>query len=224
MHFTPTSASWLNIIERFFRSITVDRLRRGVFKSAAELKSAIHAYIAAYNIEPKPFVWTAKANDILPLQKVMRGREALENSGSNSLKHYTSVLLASSQRARVQLPAAQRSVQRCAITGNRRSDPNIVLPTVRRCSPRSRCRAHVPGRLQRVRPWNLPLPTPGILLGMIGAYGPNAVRPSRADMKSQSLHAGIAGLDEAMCTSFSLAGSIRRHGSMASLQPPRTVT
>jgi len=75
MHFTPTSASWLNMVERFFRSITVDRLRRGVFKSVAELKSAILEYIAAYNIEPKPFVWTAKANDIL--QKVMRGREAL---------------------------------------------------------------------------------------------------------------------------------------------------
>jgi transposase len=76
MHFTPTSGSWLNMVERFFRSITVDRLRRGVFQSVAELTQAIEGYIAAYNENPKPFVWTAKANDIL--QKVMRGRAALK--------------------------------------------------------------------------------------------------------------------------------------------------
>ncbi|MGH8030887.1 MAG: IS630 family transposase [Luteimonas sp.] len=75
VHFTPTSASWLNMVERFFRSITVDRLRRGVFRSVAELNEAIRGYIAAYNDCPKPFVWTAKANDIL--EKVMRGRVAL---------------------------------------------------------------------------------------------------------------------------------------------------
>jgi len=75
IHFTPTSASWLNMVERFFRSITVDRLRRGVFRSVVELKEAIRDYIAAYNDCPKPFVWTAKANDIL--EKVMRGRAAL---------------------------------------------------------------------------------------------------------------------------------------------------
>ena len=76
MHFTPTSGSWLNMVERFFRSIAVDRLRRGVFQSVAELTQAIESYIAAYNETPKPFVWTAKANDIL--QKVMRGRTALK--------------------------------------------------------------------------------------------------------------------------------------------------
>jgi transposase len=76
VHFTPTSGSWLNMVERFFRSITVDRLRRGVFHSVAQLTQAIEGYIADYNENPKPFVWTAKAHDIL--QKVMRGRAALK--------------------------------------------------------------------------------------------------------------------------------------------------
>ena len=76
------------MVERFFRSLTVDRLRRGVFQSVAELKTAILAYIAAYNAHPKPFLWTAKANDIL--QKVMRGRAALAGGRSNSVKHYSS--------------------------------------------------------------------------------------------------------------------------------------
>lgn len=64
------------MVERFFHSITVDRLRREVFRSVAELNEAIKQYIASYNDTPKPFVWTAKANDIL--QKVMRGRASLK--------------------------------------------------------------------------------------------------------------------------------------------------
>jgi len=75
MHFTPTSASWLNMVERFFRDITDKRIRRGVFKSVAELKTAIKEYIAQHNVNPKPFIWTAQANDILA--KVTRGRAAL---------------------------------------------------------------------------------------------------------------------------------------------------
>ncbi len=65
VHFTPTSGLWLNMVERFFRSIAVGRLRRGVFQSVAELTQAIEGCIASYNENPKPFVWTAKANDIL---------------------------------------------------------------------------------------------------------------------------------------------------------------
>ena len=76
MHFTPTSGSWLNMVERFFLSITVGRLRRGVFQSVTELTQAIEGYIAAYNETSKPFVWTAKVNDVL--QKVMRGCTALK--------------------------------------------------------------------------------------------------------------------------------------------------
>lgn len=75
VHFTPTSASWLNMIERFFREITTKRLRRGVFHSVPELVEAINAYVAAYNNNPTPFVWTAKATDILA--KVSRARKKL---------------------------------------------------------------------------------------------------------------------------------------------------
>jgi transposase len=75
MHFTPTSASWLNMIERFFRDLTCNRVRRGVFHSVPELVAAIDGYIAQHNQQPKPFVWTAKAADILA--KVLRGRATL---------------------------------------------------------------------------------------------------------------------------------------------------
>lgn len=75
MHFTPTSASWLNMVERFFRDLTVNRLRRGVFHSVADLVQALETYIAHHNRDPKPFIWTAKANDILA--KVTRARKKL---------------------------------------------------------------------------------------------------------------------------------------------------
>lgn len=75
LHFTPTSASWLNMVERFFRDITVRSLRRGVFRSVHELIGAIEAYIVSYNSNPTPFVWTAKAADILA--KVSRARQKL---------------------------------------------------------------------------------------------------------------------------------------------------
>jgi transposase len=75
LHFTPTSASWLNMVERFFRDLTVNRLRRGVFRSLPELVDALEKYIASYNKEPKPYVWTAKASDILA--KVQRARKKL---------------------------------------------------------------------------------------------------------------------------------------------------
>ena len=81
MHFTPTSASWLNMVERFFRDITDKRIRRGVFKSVSELEAAINEYIATHNADPKPFIWTAKASDILA--KVTRARAALNKSTSN---------------------------------------------------------------------------------------------------------------------------------------------
>jgi transposase len=77
MHFTPTSASWLNQVERFFGLITGDRIRRGVFKSVAELEAAIYDYLEHHNAHPSPFVWTKSATDIL--EKVARGRQALES-------------------------------------------------------------------------------------------------------------------------------------------------
>jgi transposase len=77
MHFTPTSASWLNQVERFFGLITEHRIRRGVFRSVAELEAAIQEYLDNHNADPKPFVWTASAASIL--EKVRRGRQALES-------------------------------------------------------------------------------------------------------------------------------------------------
>jgi transposase len=79
-HFTPTSASWLNMVERFFRDLTVQGLRRGVFRDVPELIGGIKAYLAAHNANPKPFVWTASASDIL--EKVKRGRQKLNNTQS----------------------------------------------------------------------------------------------------------------------------------------------
>jgi transposase len=74
-HFTPTSSSWLNMVERFFRDLTQNRLRRGVFRDIPELVDAIEGYIDKHNHSPKPFIWTAKASDILA--KVKRARGAL---------------------------------------------------------------------------------------------------------------------------------------------------
>lgn len=76
-HFTPTSSSWLNVIERWFRDLTQNRIRNGVFRSVAELEQAIRDYIEHHNANPKSFVWTKKAEDIL--QKVARARKALDN-------------------------------------------------------------------------------------------------------------------------------------------------
>ncbi len=77
LHFTPTSASWLNLVERFFGLITADAIRRGVFKSVADLEAAIANYLEHHNADPKPFVWTAPAQQIL--EKVARGRKMLES-------------------------------------------------------------------------------------------------------------------------------------------------
>jgi transposase len=75
IHFTPTSASWLNMVERFFRDLTEHRLRRGVFRDVEELIMAIDQYVDRHNEQPKPFIWTAKASDIL--EKVKRARNSL---------------------------------------------------------------------------------------------------------------------------------------------------
>jgi transposase len=64
-HFTPTSASWLNAVENVFSKMTRQRIRRGVFRSIADLQTAINAYLAEHNASPKPFVWTKSAEVIL---------------------------------------------------------------------------------------------------------------------------------------------------------------
>src|ERR1700751_643501 len=80
VYFTPTSSSWLNMVERFFRDLTQNGLRRGIFRDVEELIVAIQAYIDKHNHQPKPFIWTAKAADIL--EKVKHARAALDNRQS----------------------------------------------------------------------------------------------------------------------------------------------
>jgi transposase len=80
MHFTPTSSSWLNMVERFFRDLTDKSIRRGVFRDVEELITAIGNYIDHHNQKPKPFIWTAKAADIL--EKVKGARKKLDNRQS----------------------------------------------------------------------------------------------------------------------------------------------
>jgi len=77
VHFIPTSSSWLNMVERWFRDITDKRIRRGVFTSVPRLIEAITDYIAHHNADPEPYTWTAKADEILA--KVRRARAVLNN-------------------------------------------------------------------------------------------------------------------------------------------------
>lgn len=76
MHFTPTSSSWLNLVERWFRDLTDKRIRRGTFDSVSELIEAIMDYIEGHNQAAEPFVWTASAERIL--EKVRRARQVLD--------------------------------------------------------------------------------------------------------------------------------------------------
>jgi transposase len=76
LHFTPTSASWLNLVERWFAEITRKRIRRGTFTSVPALISAIREYMRIYNRNPKPFVWTATPSKIM--RKLKHCKEALE--------------------------------------------------------------------------------------------------------------------------------------------------
>jgi transposase len=77
VHFTPTSASWINAVEGLFATLTKRRLKRGVFRSVIELNQAIRAYLDAHNADPKPFRWTAPADTII--SKHQRGKRLLES-------------------------------------------------------------------------------------------------------------------------------------------------
>lgn len=76
LHFVPTSASWLNLVERWFRELTSKRIRRGAFFSVADLEQAIREFLSAWNEAPKPFVWTATVDSIMA--KLSRCRQTLE--------------------------------------------------------------------------------------------------------------------------------------------------
>jgi transposase len=80
VHFIPTSSSWLNIVEGFFRNLDLKRLKRGVFQSVPELIEAIMSYIEDHNRDPRPIVWTAAADSIL--DKVGRARAKLDKSAT----------------------------------------------------------------------------------------------------------------------------------------------
>jgi len=75
-HFIPTSSSWLNMVERWFRELTDKAIRRGTFLSVPDLEKAIADYLAAWNENPRPFLWTATVGDIV--EKLARAREKLE--------------------------------------------------------------------------------------------------------------------------------------------------
>ncbi|MCP4005911.1 MAG: IS630 family transposase [bacterium] len=76
LHFTPTSASWLNLVERFFAAITTRQIRRGSYTSVDDLETAIYEYLAHHNAKPKPFVWSKSAEDILARER--RALDALD--------------------------------------------------------------------------------------------------------------------------------------------------
>jgi transposase len=78
LHFTPTSSSWLNLVERWFRELTDKAIRRGVFPSVEHLIDTIDDYLDTNNADPKPFTWTASAESII--EKVERGRAVLRQA------------------------------------------------------------------------------------------------------------------------------------------------
>jgi transposase len=80
LHFTPTSSSWLNLVERWFKALTDRRLRRGTFGSVAELTDAIELWVEHWNNDPQPFIWHKTAEEIIT--KVQRGRAALTRAKS----------------------------------------------------------------------------------------------------------------------------------------------
>jgi hypothetical protein len=81
LHFTPTSASWLNLVERFFAEITSKRIRRGSYSSVDALEGAIYDYLLQHNTKPKPFVWSKSAEDIITRER--RALDALDEIRGN---------------------------------------------------------------------------------------------------------------------------------------------
>lgn len=81
LHFTPTSASWLNLVERFFAEITAKRIRRGSYSSVGDLENAIYDYLSQHNAKPKPFVWSKSAEDIVTRER--RALDALDGIRGN---------------------------------------------------------------------------------------------------------------------------------------------
>jgi len=87
LHFTPTSPSWLNLVEGWFAQLTNKRLRTGSFNIIDALTDAIDLWVDHWNDDPKPFIWTKTANDIVA--KVKRGRAALAHQIESATDQYT---------------------------------------------------------------------------------------------------------------------------------------
>lgn len=85
LHYTPTSSSWLNLVERWFKQLTDRRLRRSSFTSVEHLIDAITLWAEAWNTDPKPFQWRAHADDIPA--KARRGRHALNRNTNSAADH-----------------------------------------------------------------------------------------------------------------------------------------
>jgi transposase len=85
LHFTPTSSSWLNLVERWFKELTDKRLRRGSFSSVADLIDAIETWVSHWNDNPKPFIWHKTADEIIA--KVRRGRATLTHQIKSATDH-----------------------------------------------------------------------------------------------------------------------------------------
>jgi transposase len=85
LHFTPTGSSWLNLVERFFRDLTVDVVREGSFANVRELTNAINAYLAERNLKPKPYRWRASGAQIL--KKIYAARAAIVSKNTNRSVH-----------------------------------------------------------------------------------------------------------------------------------------
>lgn len=81
LHFTPTSASWMNLVERFFAEITAKRIRRGSYSSVDDLEGANYDYLMERNVKPKPFVWSKTAGDIIKRER--RALDALDEIRGN---------------------------------------------------------------------------------------------------------------------------------------------
>lgn len=81
LHFTPASASWMKLVERFFAEITAKRIRRGSYTSVDDLEDAIYDYLLQHNAKPKPFVWSKTAEDILNRER--RALDALDQIRGN---------------------------------------------------------------------------------------------------------------------------------------------
>jgi hypothetical protein len=97
MHFVPTSSSWLNLVERFFRDLSEDSLREGSFQSVRELTRQIESYLAERNLDPKPYRWRARGEEILA--KIQRARATLAQQASTAqtfMRRYTSARTSSS--------------------------------------------------------------------------------------------------------------------------------